>query len=316
MQNFTQITSLYDYQDNYRTESYLGRIRYNYNDTYHADASYRRDGSSRFYRDNRWGNFWSLGANWVVSNEEFMEDVSWVDMLKLRASYGEVGNDASVGYYGHLALYGMAQNANKGAAYKTQNEAKDIKWESAASFSIAAEASLFKKLNVTVEYFDKRTNDLLFSVNLPLSAGGTSTSDAEATITKNLGAVSNKGFEFDIDYSVIEKKDFKWNVSLNATFLRNKILTLPEQNREKGIINGTKKYMEGHGIYDYWLYQFAGVDQMTGNALYLPNLDDYFIGVVNDGVEKLEGKDRLPDDFVVKVGDDFYTRNPSFGLFL
>ena len=313
MQNFTQITSLYDYQDNYRTESYLGRIRYNYNDTYHADASYRRDGSSRFYRDNRWGNFWSLGANWVVSNEEFMEDVSWVDMLKLRASYGEVGNDASVGYYGHLALYGMAQNANKGAAYKTQNEAKDIKWESAASFSIAAEASLFKKLNVTVEYFDKRTNDLLFSVNLPLSAGGTSTSDAEATITKNLGAVSNKGFEFDIDYSVIEKKDFKWNVSLNATFLRNKILTLPEQNREKGIINGTKKYMEGHGIYDYWLYQFAGVDQMTGNALYLPNLDDYFIGVVNDGVEKLEGKDRLPDDFVVKVGDDFYTRNPSFG---
>lgn len=313
MINFTEITRLYDYQNNYRTESYLGRIRYNYDDTYHADASFRRDGSSRFHPDNRWGNFWSLGGNWVVTNEPFMEDVSWLDMLKLRASYGEVGNDASVSYYGHLALYNMAQNANKGAAYKSQNEAKDIKWESAASFSVAAEASIFERLNLTVEYFDKRTNDLLFDVFLPLSAGGTSTGSAEATVTRNLGAVSNNGFEIDVDYLILKNKDFRWNVSVNATFLKNKILTLPEQNREKGIISGTKKYMEGHGIYDYWLYQFAGVDQMTGNSLYLPNLEDYFVGVVGDGVEEMEGKSRIPDDFVVQVGSDFYTRNPSFG---
>lgn len=313
MQNFTQITNLYDYQHNYRTESYLGRIRYNYDDKYHAETSFRRDGSSRFHPDNRWGNFWSLGGNWVVTNEAFMEDVSWLDMLKLRASYGEVGNDASVGYYGHLALYTMAQNANKGAAYKSQNEAKDIKWESAASFSVAAEASLFKKVDLTLEYFDKRTNDLLFDVYLPLSAGGTSTGSAEATITKNLGAVSNKGFEFDVNYLIIKNKDFKWSASLNATFLKNKILTLPEQNREKGIISGTKKYMEGHGIYDFWLYQFVGVDQMTGNSLYLPNLEDYFIGIEGDGVEQLDGKNRIPDEFVVRIGDELYTRNTSYG---
>ena len=250
MINFTEITRLYDYQNNYRTESYLGRIRYNYDDTYHADASFRRDGSSRFHPDNRWGNFWSLGGNWVVTNEEFMKDINWLDMLKLRASYGEVGNDGSVGYYGHLALYNMAQNANKGAAYKSQNEAKDIVWEAAASFSVAAEASLFDRLNLTVEYFDKRTNDLLFDVFLPLSAGGTSTGTAEATVTKNLGAVSNNGFEIDIDYTILKNRDLRWSVSANATFLKNKILTLPEQNREKGIISGTKKYMEGHSIYD------------------------------------------------------------------
>ena len=313
MQNFTQITSLYDYQNNYRTESYLGRIRYNYNDTYHADASFRRDGSSRFHPDNRWGNFWSLGGNWVVTNEEFMEDVNWLDMLKLRASYGEVGNDESVEYYAHLALYELAQNANKGAAYKSQNEAKDIKWESAASFSFAAEATMFDRLNITVEYFDKRTNDLLFDVNLPLSAGGTSTSTAEATVTRNLGSVSNRGFEFDLGYDILKNKDWNWKVGLNATFLENKILTLPEQNRAKGIVSGTKKYMEGHGIYDYWLYQFAGVDQLTGNSLYIPNLEEYFIGVVGDGVTELDGKSRIPDDVVVKIGDDYYTRNTSFG---
>lgn len=313
MINFTEITNLYDYQHNYRTESYLGRIRYNYDDTYHADASFRRDGSSRFHPDNRWGNFWSLGGNWIVTNEEFMENVNWLDMLKLRASYGEVGNDASVGYYGHLALYSMAQNANKGAAYKTQNEAKDIVWESAASFSVAAEATLFDKLDVTVEYFNKRTNDLLFDVNLPLSVGGTSTSSAEATVTRNIGAISNKGFEFDVSYTPIRNKDWRWRIGANATLLKNEIITLPEQNRENGIISGTKKYMEGHGIYDFWLYQFVGVDQMTGNSLYLPNLDDYFIGVEGDGIEEMDGKSRLPDEYVVKIGNEYYSRSTSFG---
>lgn len=313
MINFTEITNLYDYQHNYRTESYLGRVRYNYDDTYHADASFRRDGSSRFHPDNRWGNFWSLGGNWIVTNEEFMEDISWLDMLKLRASYGEVGNDASVGYYGHLALYNMDQNSNKGAAYKSQNEAKDIVWEAAASFSVAAEATLFNKLDITAEYFNKRTNDLLFDVNLPLSVGGTSTSSAKATVTKNIGAITNKGFEFDINYTAIQNKDWLWDIGLNATFLKNEIITLPEENRENGIISGSKKYMEGHGIYDFWLYQFVGVDQMTGNSLYEPNLDEYFIGVEGDGVTEKDGKDRLPDEWVVQVGDKNYTRNTSYG---
>lgn len=312
MQNFTEITNLYDYQYDYRNESYLGRIRYNYDDKYHADASFRRDGSSRFHPDNRWGNFWSLGGNWIATEEDFMKDISWLDMLKLRVSYGEVGNDASVGYYGHMALYAMQQNANQGAAYKTQNEAKDIVWEAAQSFSIAAEASLFKKLDITVEYFDKRTKDLLFDVNLPLSAGATSTGSAAATITRNIGSVSNKGLEFDLNYQILKNRDWKWRVGLNGTILRNKILKLPEENREHGIISGTKKYMEGHGMYDYWLHQFVGVDQMTGNSLYKPNLDDYFIGEPGDGVEEKDGKNRIPDEYVVKVGDEYYTRNTSF----
>lgn len=99
---------------------------------------------------------------------------------------------------------------------------------------------------------------------------------------------------------------------MNATVLKNKILKLPEENKEHGIISGTKKYMEGHGMYDYWLHQFVGVDQMTGNSLYKPNLEDYFIGEPGDGINQKDGKDRLPDEYVVKVGDEYYTRNTSF----
>ena len=300
--NFTNITSLDGYQNNYRTESYLSRARYNYDNKYFLEGSFRRDGSSRFYKDNRWGNFWSAGASWTISKENFMAAYqNQINLLKLRASYGEVGNDASVGYYGYMALYGMDQNSNIGAAYKTQNEALDIQWETSSSFGIALEGTFFHRANLSVEYFDKRSQDLLFDVYLPLSAGGTSTSDAEATITKNLGSVSNRGVEVIFDVDVIKKHNFKWNVGINATTLKNKIVTLPEQNRENGIVSGTKKYMEGHGIYDFWMYQYAGVDQTTGRALYEPDLDKYYIG------EAVDGKTQFPSAYLVTIGDKNYS---------
>lgn len=162
----------------------------------------------------------------------------------------------------------------------------------------------FDRANLSVEYFDKRSRDLLFDVYLPLSAGATSTSDAEATITKNLGSVSNRGFEFIFDVDVIKSRGLIWNVGLNATTLRNKIVTLPEQNRENGIIDGTKKYMEGHGIYDFWMHQFVGIDQMTGKSLYLPDLENYTIGD--------NGENQIPEDYVVQIGDDYYTTYTTY----
>lgn len=305
--NFTNITSLDGYQNNYRTESYLSRARYNYDNKYFAEASFRRDGSSRFYKDNRWGNFWSTGASWTISKEEFMAPLQdQVNMLKLRASYGEVGNDASVDYYGYMALYAMEQNANVGAAFKTQNEALDIQWETSSSFGVALEGTFFNRANLSLEYFDKRSQDLLFDIYLPLSAGGTSTSTAEATITKNLGSVSNRGLELIFDIDVVKTKDLKWNLGINATTLTNKIVTLPEQNREEGIVSGTKKYMEGHGIYDFWMFQFEGVDQMTGRALYQPDLERYYIG------EAVEGKTQFPAAYLVQIGDKNYSTYTTY----
>lgn len=303
MIGFSNMESLYDYQDNYRTESYLGRVRYNYDDRYHGEVSFRRDGSSRFHPDNRWGNFWSIGGSWVISSEEFMKGVNWVDFLKLRASYGEVGNDAGVGYYGYMPLYQMDLNGGKPSLYKSQNGAKDIKWETTASFGVALEGTLFDRFNFSMEYFDKRSKDLLFDVYLPLSSGATSADDAEATITRNLGTVSNRGFEFAGDVDIIRNKDWKWNVGLNLTTVKNKIVQLPEQNRKNGIINGTKKYMEGHGIYDYWMYQYAGVDQMYGDALYFIDEENYKV----DESDPNDKRGLIPESKLRKVGDKYYS---------
>lgn len=307
MTNFTIITSLLGTQENLRMESYLSRARYNYKERYFFETSFRRDGTSRLSKKKRWGNFWSLGGSWSISKEPFMAAISdKLNVLKLRASYGEVGNDISAGLYAHMALYDLAQNANMGAVYKIQNEAPDLMWETLSSFGTAIEGRAFDRANFTFEYFDRRSKKLLFDVNLPLSSGATSTSSAEAVQTANLGVVSNRGFEMAFDVDVIHSKDWTWNLGLNASWLKNEIITLPEQNREFGIVNGSKKYMEGHGIYDFWMYQFVGVDQMTGMSLYLPNYEDYYIG------EAQEGKSELPAEYVTKIGDDYYTTYTTY----
>ena len=277
LRNFTEITSLYNYGNNYRTESYLSRVRYNYQDKYNVEASFRRDGSSRFQSDVRWGNFWSIGANWMITKEAFMQNYPWVNSLKLRADFGEVGNDAGSGYYGWMALYTSGQNANKGAYWVSQLANELLKWETGQSWGIGIESRLFNRLNFNIEYFDRRNKDLLFSVILPITAGATSTGGTNPSITMNIGTMSNRGVEMEADFDLYRTRDWKVNVSANATFLKNKIISLPEQNREEGIIDGTKRYVEGGDRYAYWLYQFAGVDQMTGLSLYQFDDENFYI---------------------------------------
>ena len=317
LDNFNSITSLDGHYSGYRIESYLGRLKYDYLSKYFAELSFRRDGSSRFKPGNQWGNFWSLGGTWVLSKEDFIKDIDWIDNLKFRASYGQVGNDASVGYYGYYALYGSYQYAEKPAAYKTQNEAADIKWESANTFSTALEGRLLDKVNFSVEYFNKITKDLLFDVYQPISAGGTSTSSVESVQTKNIGSVSNYGIELNLDVDIIKTKNFSWNVGANATFLKNKILVLPEQNREEGIINGTKKLMEGHSIYEFWTYQYVGVDQLTGHCLYEIDGDNYYILDENKtGVDKQGNeytKTVVPAEWAVVIDGKEYVYNTTYG---
>ena len=292
MINFKEVTNLYDYESNYRTESYLSRIRYNYKEKYNLEASFRRDGSSRFHKDNRWGNFGSIGANWMVSEEEFMKDVAWVNSLKLRANWGIVGNDAGSGYYGYMALYSNSQNANKGAYYLSQNEAYNLQWEGSESYGFAAEARLFNRWNLSVEYFDKRNKDLLFDVDLPLSAGATETGSASATVLMNMGTIANRGWEINTDIDIFKNRNWKINLAGNATFLKNKVLSLPEQYREEGYVDGTKMFREGGGRYDFYIYTFEGVDQMTGQSLYKANLrDNYMKDASGNIIGNEEGSD-------------------------
>ncbi len=305
--NFSTISRLTDYEDNYRTEGYIARARYNYEHKYFLEGSYRRDGSSRFHKSSRWGNFWSVGGSWMISREKWLSGAKkQINDLKLRASYGEVGNDQSVGLYAYKGLYGLTFNGQEPAAYRTQNEARDIVWESTNSLGIALEGRFFNMFNLSVEYFDKRSKDLLFDVYLPLSTGGTSTSSSSATVTKNLGTVSNRGFEINLDVDIINKKDWAWNVGVNATFLKNKITKLPEQNKEKGIISGTKKYTEGSSIYDFWLNKFVGIDQMTGKSLYLINEEEYY------GTTVVPGKTAIPKEYLVTINGKDYTTYTTY----
>jgi TonB-linked SusC/RagA family outer membrane protein len=268
--NFTTMSGLNDQKFIYRTEGYFSRAKYNYQDKYFFDASFRRDASSKF--QNPWGNFFSVGGSWTISKEKFFDKLAdKINFLKLRASYGEVGNDGGTGtpsFYISQALYELNQNANLGAVYRLQYPNDELVWEKAASVGAAVEGRIFNRANFTIEYFDKTSKNLIFNYNLPLSAGATSSTAGESVLVQNVGSVSNRGWEFSFDVDVVRTKDFTFNFGANVTLLKNVIESLPEANRKNGIINGTKKLMEGHSIYDYWLPQFVGVDQMTGNSLY------------------------------------------------
>ena len=288
--NFLNNSYFSGYDDEYKTESYLARARYNYDERYFVEASFRRDGSSRFHPDNRWGNFYSIGASWNIKREEFMQSVDWVNHLKFRASYGEVGNDLGVNFYGYMALYTIEKNATNAALLKKSLAAPDIKWETTQTMDIALEGRLFDRLNFQIGYFDKRSKDLLFEVRLPLSAGSYPFDEDKMNLTqyRNIGTVSNRGIELALDVDAIQTRDWRWNIGLDATFLKNKITKLPDG---KDILHGMQNYSEGHSIYEFYTYHFEGVDQMTGQSLYTIDPDKAETAAANDALVNINGKD-------------------------
>jgi len=281
--NFVNISSLSSYTNTYKKEGYFGRINYDYAHKYYASLSYRHDGSSRFAKENRWGNFWSFGAGWRISEEAFMKDVKWVNNLKLRASYGETGNDnildsdGDPDYYPYQTLYGLGyKNGSEAGAYFTVIANPSLKWETQISTDIALEFGLFDRLTGTIEYFKKDSKDLLFDVSQPASVGVTS-------IIQNIGKVTNSGVEIELDYNAFKNKDWSVSVGANATFVKNKIKNLPATMKENGYISGSKKWLEGKSIYEFWLRQWHGVDPQTGDGLYVADVSKYNQGNIGTG---------------------------------
>ena len=262
--NFTTISSATSSTSELRTEGWLMRANYSFDSgRYTLEGSFRRDGTSKFYKDVRWGNFWSVGAGWNIAREKFMANVNWVNSLKLRASYGVTGNLEGIGNYTWQDVYLMNYNNQTEAGYIQDASAANraLTWEKQSQFSAALDYSLFKgRVRGTIEWFNKVNDDLLFSVKLPYSTGVTSQ-------TQNIGCLFNRGWEFDISVDAIRKDNFNWNIHLNAATVKNEITRMPSDNPE--IISGTKKYAVGHGIYDYWLRQWYGVDPRDGAGLYV-----------------------------------------------
>ena len=274
-ENFTSINELSSYTNRYRKEGYFGRLNYDYADKYYASISYRHDGSSRFSKDNRWGNFWSFGASWRISEEDFMKDISWLSNLKLRASYGQTGNDAildaddDASYYPYQLLYTLGvNNASEAGIYLSSLVDTNLKWETQVSADVAIEFGLFdNRLTGSLEYFTKQSKDLLFDTSIPLSNGVNS-------IVQNIGKVKNNGVEFDLNYQLLRRNDWTFSIGVNGTHIKNKVTQLPAGN-ENGIVTGSKKYMVGHSIYEFWLRQWYGVNPENGDGLYYLDTDAY-----------------------------------------
>lgn len=286
MNNLSTPVSMESQTDTYTKEGYFTRLNYDYDTRYNFSISYRRDGTSRLDPDHRWGNFWSVGAGWNIARESFIE-ADWLNTLKVRASIGQTGNDAIGSYYAYKTLYGLGNNnGDKAGVRFARLGNRNLQWETQTSYDFAIEYRLFDKISGTVEFFNKESKDLLFSYPLPLSSGISS-------MERNIGKVRNYGIEFDIKANLISQNDLKWDVTLNGTWLRNKIVRLPDENREKGIENDYTKYEEGRSIYDFYLNEWIGVDPEDGLAMYrldnvrYPNNADPnkegFVGVGKEG---------------------------------
>ena len=264
--NFTTTNSLNSYEHNYRGEGYFTSFNYGYDQKYFLSGSFRRDGSSRFYRDSRWGNFYSVGAAWRLDREEFVRDLPWINILMLRASYGQVGNDSGIGYYAWQSLYSLGRNnAAEPGFQQSSLPAFDLVWESNNTTSIALEFGVFNRLRGTAEFFHRISSNLLFSVPLPPSTGVLSRQE-------NIGEMYNRGIELRVAYDVLAETEFQWTIDVNATRFTNEVTKLPQEE----IISGSKKLMEGRGIYDFWIRQWYGVDPADGLGLYYADTGEGF----------------------------------------
>ncbi len=252
--------------DNYMTEGFLGRVTYDYAERYFANASIRRDASSKFAPGHRWGTFWSAGLAWQINKEEFMSDAKWVDLLKLKASYGEMGNDQGMGWHAYADRFTTSYNAVS-KTYDITMAAKgndDLTWETKKSWNFGLDFSLFNyRLNGTIEVYTGTTSDLLWSKTVPLSSGLTVTS-----YPANVGSLRNSGIELSLDGDVIRTKDIRWNINLALGHNKNKITELDAAIRDKGLRYSNSIIREGGSLAHAYMVKYAGVDQSNGRAQY------------------------------------------------
>lgn len=250
------------YSDVYNIEGYFLRANYDYDNKYFASFSFRRDGSSRFHPSHCWGNFWSLGGAWIVSKENWFKS-SWIDMLKLKASYGQQGNDnlrndyRETYYYDDYYTYEV-MDGEPAYAFGTKGK-RDISWETNTNFNVGVEFELFKRrLNGGVEFYSRKTTDMLLKVRTPASLGYTS-------YYSNVGDMINRGIEVDLNGDVIRTKNITWNINLNLAHNYNEVSRLNDENKTYetdgyyGYISGTRFIGEGLPYNTYRLRKYAGV---------------------------------------------------------
>ena len=250
----------------YNNEGYFVRAQYDWANRVFVSASYRRDASSRFHPDHRWGNFWSLGAGWLINEEPWFR-TSWIDMLKLKASIGSQGND-NIGDYRYIDTYTL-ENAGGEIAVKFSAKGNpDITWETNTNFNAGVDFGLWNsRLSGTLEYFYRKTSDMLFFFSTASSIGYSGYYD-------NIGDMRNAGVELSLNGVIMDRKNLRWDAYFNATHYTNKVLMIPDKNKTRviegyeGYASGNKFVGEGLPLNTFLMPKYAGVDHNTGQALW------------------------------------------------
>ncbi|MCX2738894.1 SusC/RagA family TonB-linked outer membrane protein [Pontibacter anaerobius] len=264
--------------------SFFTRIGYDYKDKYLATINVRRDASSRFGADNRWGTFPSVALGWVVSEEAFFEPMpDFVGDVKIRASYGITGNQSGISDFQALGLWGgSSAYADIPGVSPVQLANPDLKWETTAQTDIGLDLGLFNnRVNIIADYYVKKTSDLLLAVPLPRTSGFNS-------LVQNYGALENKGFELAVIADVIKSEDFTWNANFNIASNKNKVtkLAAPFNVYNRDLF----RYEEGYPLYSFYFHEQTGVDPATGDIQFAdvdgdgefdPNVDRKIVGDAN-----------------------------------
>ncbi|MHA4808363.1 SusC/RagA family TonB-linked outer membrane protein [Flavitalea flava] len=278
--------------------SYLGRVKYDYANKYFAEFTIRRDGSSIFAPGRRYGTFPAGGVSWLLSREKFLKTATFINLLKLRGSYGVTGNNALLdptdplafrrSYFPYINTFASGYNdlANVGV-YLNQLANYNIRWEKNLSTNIGIDFELFdRRLNGSVDLFRKSSRDLIQFQPLPPSSGF-------GTIVSNISKMQNQGVEINLNYIVLRSRDFHWDVNLNLTWLQNKIINLlPDQNTFAS--KGAFRNVGGKSIYEFYLPVWAGVNPETGHGRWWMN--------EKDGNGQPTGKQRMTDTFALADG--------------
>ena len=257
----------------YNNEGYFIRAQYDFCNRIFGSVSYRRDASSRFHPDHRWGNFWSLGGGWLINQETWFPRLPWLDMLKVKASIGSQGND-NIGSYLYTDTYTLSNNQNSPAIGFGVKGNKEITWETNTNFNAGVDFDMLTgRISGTVEYFYRKTSDMLFWFTTPVSLGYSGYYD-------NIGDMRNSGIEMSANIGLYRNQNINWNFYFNLTHYTNKITMLPEDKKtttvegHKGYANGTRFVGEGLPLNTFYMQKYAGVDKETGKSLWYMDITD------------------------------------------
>tara|TARA_B110000977_G_scaffold34223_1_gene45720 strand:+ start:620 stop:3754 length:3135 start_codon:yes stop_codon:yes gene_type:complete len=298
LDNTAVYNSASNYNTKYTTEGYFSRFIYGLDNTYYVNLTGRYDASSVFHPDERWGIFWSAGASWIMSNEDFFSSLDFIDYAKLAANYGTSGNDR-IFYSGsssrNLVAYESQYVIDENNGALTQGlyslGGRDITWEKSASYGVNLEMSLFNSLNLGLGYYSRTSEDLLFNKPLQPSTG-------QDSRPENFGSMKNSGVELDVAWTAIKKEKFSVVINANLSTLKNEITELPRDS----IQVGNYRRVVGKSAYDYYMVESAGVNSVNGNAQFYTTDSNSGERVItedyNDAVQNgrtFIGKSAIPD---------------------